>query len=132
MNSLREHVESLLDPAWKWRSTRTGLEAESPGSDPGRRLLIDVRADGDVDARVFIDGIDGSPFEQVFVVHDEEAVGRSAAVIADFVNSFTAACIVLVWVLRLARWAPVRAREHHPQNARWVASWRGTYDRGLV
>src|SRR5581483_3074018 len=91
---------------------------------PARRIEIQFRSDGDVDVAFFLEQVRGSPFEQHLLVAGEP-IEEAALGIATFANDIVAERLVLVW-----KGFPAGRRFVPPADAldaRWVASWLGTY-----
>lgn len=93
-------------------------------------LAVVVRSDGDVQVELHLDGLRGSPFEQLFVV-PKGAEGSVAQEVADFVDRFLDEKLVLAvdgHLLRGGRlWVPPE-RLHVIEHLSLSASWKGTFD----
>lgn len=129
MTELRQRVHHALARNREWSETRDLLRLQSPATRPGRHLEIQFRPDGDVDVAYFLDGVKGTPFEQHFTVCGEP-VDQAAIAIVRFADDLTCERLVLVWAKGLSggrRFVPLA----ETRSARWVSSWRGTYDRDL-
>jgi len=135
---LDSSLVSLLSPFATWERSDwpegASFITRSARSLPARSLEVRLR-DGDVEICFAIQGVRGSPFEQLFAV---AKIGENEAVraVADFVEAILREKIVLV----MSRGAVKGGREfiepedlaqREPSSIRWSASWNGTYDRGL-
>ncbi len=128
VNMLRERVHNALATDREWSVGDDALCLHSPATHPPRRIEIQFRSDGDVDVAFFLEQVRGSPFEQHLLVAGEP-IEEAALGIATFANDIVAERLVLVW-----KGFPAGRRFVPPADAldaRWVASWLGTYDRDL-
>jgi hypothetical protein len=128
VNMLRERVHKALAADREWSVSDDALCLHSLATHPPRRIEIQFRPDGDVDVAFFLEQVRGSPFEQHLLVAGEP-IDEAAVGIATFANDIVAERLVLVW-----KGFPAGRRFIQPADAldaRWVASWLGTYDRDL-
>jgi len=135
---LDSSLDLVLSPLTTWDRLHgpdyASFITRSTRSLPARSLEIRLRG-GDAEASFAIQGVRGSPFEQLFTVADLDE-NEAARVVAEFVVAILSEKLVLV----MSRGAVKGGREfirpedlaqRAPSSIRWSASWNGTYDRGL-
>jgi hypothetical protein len=123
LSSFRASV--TLDGKW--------INVSSALAKPGRSIRVYVRDVSDFDVQFHVPERKGSPFEQVIAGTLEEAEQVEAAMV-QFATNMVEEKLVLAWDSRLVRGGRQFLTPSHANESRkhisWVASWRGTYDRG--
>jgi hypothetical protein len=114
----------------------TAFFLESEASNPPRRLEIELRSDGDVDVRFHLTGISGSPFEAHFIVYDQDVSDAQDAV-TGFVQKIIDERLVCAqrkgfFTGRDGFISAADLEQQGRSNFKFVASWTGTFDHGLI